>query len=225
MPTNFHHDAAPPPSRCSIALHGEKKKQQPTLPYFLQGSIYRLSPIAYNLVVGKKKPYTCTATAFLYAIDFKSMPLSTQNSHGYECKPWGLGHANHMLCSANTAPFIATVATGIPGGICIMAKVASKPSSTLPLIGTPITGSGVSAAITPGNTAAIPAPAIITSIPRRVCILGKLNHLVGCAMCRQCIYFKWYLHFIKKLTYTFHYRHIRCATHYDTYSWCHIILY
>ena len=98
MPTNFHHDAAPPSSRCSIALHGEGKKQQPTLPYFLQGSIYRLSPIAYNLVVGKKKPCTCTATAFLSAIDFKSMPLSTQNSHGYECKPWGSGHANRILC-------------------------------------------------------------------------------------------------------------------------------
>ena len=106
MPTNFHHDAAPPPSRCSIALHGEEKKQQPTLPYFLQGSIYRLSPIAYNLVVGKKKPYTCTATAFLYAIDFKSMPLSTQNSHGYECKPWGSGHANRMLCSAKYGIYI-----------------------------------------------------------------------------------------------------------------------
>ena len=106
MPTNFHHDAAPPPSRCSIALHGEEKNSNQRYPIFYKAAFTDFPPIAYNIVVGKKKPCTCTATAFLYAIDFKSMPLSTQNSHGYECKPWGLGHANRMLCSAKYGIYI-----------------------------------------------------------------------------------------------------------------------
>ena len=39
-------------------------------------------------------------------VAFKTMPLSTQNSHGYECKPLGLGYANHMLCSAEYGIYI-----------------------------------------------------------------------------------------------------------------------
>ena len=70
-----------------------------------------------------------------------------------------------MTPKAFIAPLIATVATGIPGGICTIANNASIPSKEA-LMGTPITGIGVMAAITPGKWAAIPAPAIITSIPR-----------------------------------------------------------
>ena len=45
---------------------------------------------------------------------------------------------------------IPTVATGMPGGICTIASSASIPSSVL-LMGTPITGRVVLAAITPGR--------------------------------------------------------------------------
>ncbi len=41
---------------------------------------------------------------------------------------------------------IATVATGMPRGICTMLCSESTPSSVLPLTGTPITGSAVCAA-------------------------------------------------------------------------------
>ena len=49
-----------------------------------------------------------------------------------------------MICNARYAaffpPLIATVATGIPGGICTIDINASIPSSTEPDKGTPITG-------------------------------------------------------------------------------------
>jgi hypothetical protein len=64
------------------------------------------------------------------------------------------------------APSSPTVATGIPGGICRILRMESHPSIEMDaLMGTPITGSGVSAAMTPGRCAAPPAPAIITMIP------------------------------------------------------------
>jgi len=49
-------------------------------------------------------------------------------------------------------------------GICTMDNRASMPSKVA-AIGTPITGKIVFDAITPGKCAAIPAPAIITSVP------------------------------------------------------------
>src|SRR5437660_9473599 len=76
-----------------------------------------------------------------------------------------------MICAASTpalrAPPMATVATGIPGGICTTAYNASTPCSALPLSGTPITGFVVSDASTPGRCAAIPAPAMKTPAPSR----------------------------------------------------------
>ena len=73
------------------------------------------------------------------------------------------------ICTANKPAFIAastpTVATGIPGGICTIASNASMPINVAE-IGTPITGTVVDAAITPGKCAAMPAAAIITSMPR-----------------------------------------------------------
>ena len=75
-----------------------------------------------------------------------------------------------MIRAARTpaflAPSIATQATGIPGGICTAESSASSPPSDLPRIGTPITGSSVWAAATPGSAADIPAPAMITFSPR-----------------------------------------------------------
>ena len=47
----------------------------------------------------------------------------------------------------------------------MMLSMASSPSS-IPLMGTPMTGNVVLAAMTPGNAAAIPAAAIITLMPR-----------------------------------------------------------
>ena len=57
-------------------------------------------------------------------------------------------------------------------------SMASKPSS-IPLIGTPITGNGVLAAITPGKAAAIPAAAMITFMPRPLAFLAKLSTAAG----------------------------------------------
>ena len=61
-----------------------------------------------------------------------------------------------------------TQATGTPGGICAIASSASSPPATevLEVSGTPITGTSVWAAATPGNAAARPAPAMMTLIPR-----------------------------------------------------------
>ena len=54
-----------------------------------------------------------------------------------------------------------------------MAKVASSPSRQEPLMGTPMTGSGVSAAMTPGRAAAMPAPAMMTRMPRPAALRAK----------------------------------------------------
>ena len=76
------------------------------------------------------------------------------------------------------APFTPTVATGMPGGICIIDSIASSPSS-IPLIGTPITGNVVDAAITPGRAAAIPAAAMITRMPRPSALRAKFSTASG----------------------------------------------
>ena len=60
----------------------------------------------------------------------------------------------------------ATVATGTPAGICTIESSESMPSRYFRATGTPITGSGVTAASMPGRCAAPPAPAMITRSPR-----------------------------------------------------------
>ena len=80
--------------------------------------------------------------------------------------------------AAFCAPFTPTVATGMPGGICMMESMASSPSS-MPLMGTPMTGSGVEAAMTPGSAAAMPAPAMITFMPRLLAPLAKASTASG----------------------------------------------
>ena len=55
-----------------------------------------------------------------------------------------------------------------------MARRASIPSSVL-LMGTPITGNVVLAAMTPGRCAAMPAAAIITLMPRSFAPLAKIK--------------------------------------------------
>ena len=67
-----------------------------------------------------------------------------------------------------------------PSGICTIASSASSPSRSLPGSGTPIIGSVVQLAITPGRCAAIPAPAIITSSPRSPRRYPVLSGLLRC---------------------------------------------
>ena len=64
------------------------------------------------------------------------------------------------------APPTATVATGIPAGICTIDSSESSPSRCARGTGTPITGSGVTDASMPGRCAAPPAPAMMTRSPR-----------------------------------------------------------
>ena len=64
------------------------------------------------------------------------------------------------------APLRATVATGIPLGICNIDSILSHPSILLlDSTGTPITGRGVILATMPGKCAAPPAPAMTTFMP------------------------------------------------------------
>src|SRR5918994_3239803 len=74
--------------------------------------------------------------------------------------------------AALRAPSSDTHATGTPGGICTIARMASSPPSALfeDVSGTPITGRSVYAAAVPGRAAAIPAPAMITRTPRRAAV-------------------------------------------------------
>jgi len=80
--------------------------------------------------------------------------------------------ATPIICAARMPAFVApglpmaTVATGIPAGICTVARSESSPLREVAGIGTPITGKVVCAAITPARCAAPPAPAIITQMPR-----------------------------------------------------------
>src|SRR5271154_3234775 len=61
-----------------------------------------------------------------------------------------------------------THATGTPGGICTIERIASRPPAAVrrPERGTPITGRSVCAATAPGSAAEMPAPAMITRRPR-----------------------------------------------------------
>ena len=62
-------------------------------------------------------------------------------------------------------PLMATVATGMPEGICTMEYRESLPPREVVCIGIPMTGIGKIAAHIPGRWAAIPAPAMITLKP------------------------------------------------------------
>lgn len=77
------------------------------------------------------------------------------------------------------APFMATVATGMPGGICTMEYSESRPPSAFVWIGTPMTGIVVNEAVMPGRCAEPPAPAIITVIPRSFAVFAYSYILMG----------------------------------------------
>ena len=81
------------------------------------------------------------------------------------------------ICAASSAAFaapsMATVATGIPLGICTVDSSASSPSSVEDLTGIPITGSVVCAASAPARCAALPAAAMIAySVFYGVSVIG-----------------------------------------------------
>ena len=86
--------------------------------------------------------------------------------------PAPCSYAAPRMRAARTAAFFAlstpTQATGTPGGICAIDSSASSPPATDfdDVSGTPITGSDVWAATTPGSAAERPAPAMITRSPR-----------------------------------------------------------
>ena len=67
---------------------------------------------------------------------------------------------------------IAKVAVGTPPGIWTMERRLSRPESALLWIGTPRTGSVVSAETIPGRWAAPPAPAMITFSPRAAAVFA-----------------------------------------------------
>ncbi len=73
--------------------------------------------------------------------------------------------ANQAALRAPGTP-MAMVATGIPGGICTMASSASWPLRSPAGSGTPMTGSVVWAATTPGSAAAMPAMQMKVRTPR-----------------------------------------------------------
>ena len=68
--------------------------------------------------------------------------------------------------AALSAPPTATVATGIPLGICTIESSESRPPATCVGMGTPMTGRIVFEATTPARWAAPPAPAMKTRMPR-----------------------------------------------------------
>src|SRR6185503_82050 len=74
--------------------------------------------------------------------------------------------------AAFRAPFSETQATGTPGGICTIERMASRPPAAVfdDVIGTPMTGNSVYAATAPGSAADIPAPAMITRTPRSAAV-------------------------------------------------------
>ena len=67
---------------------------------------------------------------------------------------------------------MATVATGIPAGICTIDSSESRPDKCSSGTGTPMTGNGVIDAVIPGRWAAPPAPAMITRRPRSAALLA-----------------------------------------------------
>jgi len=67
--------------------------------------------------------------------------------------------------AAFLAPPTATVATGMPLGICTVLSSASSPPRPPEATGTPMTGSTVLAATAPARCAAMPARAITAPTP------------------------------------------------------------
>ena len=79
---------------------------------------------------------------------------------------------------------MATVATGTPAGIWTIDSNESIPSRYFSGTGTPITGSGDTAASMPGRWAAPPAPAMITCRPR-LCAVRPYSIMASGIRCAE----------------------------------------
>ena len=94
-----------------------------------------------------------------------------------------------MICAASrpafSAPPIATVATGMPGGICTVDSSESRPPRLPETTGTPMTGRVVCAATAPARCAAPPAPQMNALTPRRAGVLHERRRLLRRAVRRQ----------------------------------------
>ena len=82
---------------------------------------------------------------------------------------------------------MATVATGIPLGICTMEYRESTPPRSDVFMGIPITGIGKIAAHIPGRCAALPAPAIITLKPFSSALFAYSKNTSG-SRCAEMIF-------------------------------------
>ena len=93
------------------------------------------------------------------------------------------GSLPERICTASSAafsaPLMATVATGMPEGICTVDSRLSRPSMVLDLTGTPMTGSTVLAASTPARCAALPAAAMMTPAPCSSAVLLSSSAAAG----------------------------------------------
>ena len=74
---------------------------------------------------------------------------------------------------------MATVATGMPEGICTVDSSASSPSSVELLTGMPMTGSTVFAAMEPARCAAFPAAAMIAPNPSSAALCANMRASTG----------------------------------------------
>src|SRR5688500_4278549 len=105
--------------------------------------------------LGSSAFLTASVCRILNCASLVSSPLSDSASTAI---------ANNEAFAAPASP-IASVATGMPFGICTVDKRESSPCRCLEGIGTPSTGSVVCAATTPARCAAPPAAAMITFNP------------------------------------------------------------
>ena len=87
------------------------------------------------------------------------------------------GSETARICTASSAAFcapsMATVATGMPAGICTVERSASSPSSVELFTGMPMTGRTVFAASEPARCAALPAAAMIAPNPFSAALCAK----------------------------------------------------
>ena len=85
----------------------------------------------------------------------------------------------HAKMAALSAPSMATVATGMPEGICTVESSASRPSKVEDFTGMPMTGKVVWAASTPARWAAFPAAAMMTPKPFSAAWAAKSQAAAG----------------------------------------------
>ncbi len=104
-------------------------------------------------------------------------------------------------------------ATGTPPGICTVERSASSPLRGLDSIGTPITGSVVSAAMKPARWAALPGPGYNNFYPAFFGALRVEGSPSGCPVRGGYGYLVWDIEFLKDVNGLFHDAQVRVAAH------------